>query len=898
MKRFNLIFAAGFICLLSITTMQAQNDKLPPIIDRDIFFGNPEISGAQISPDGQYMTFIKPYNEVRNIWIKKTNEPFDAARPITADTKRPIPGYFWTDDSKYVLFVQDKGGDENFHVYAVDPAAKAAEGEEVPESRNLTNVDGVRAFIYRVSKIDPNTMYVGLNDRDASYHDLYKVNIATGERTLIRENTDKISGWDFDHKDQIRLAARTKDDNSTEILRVEDDKFVPIYECGPLETCYTTRFHKDNEKIYLVTNAGDDVDLTQLMLLDVATGKTTFVESDPDKEVDFGGANFSDVTKEMIVTVYVGDKPRLYFKDKNFEADYNWLKKELKGSEINLGSSTKDENLWIISATSDVDPGATYLYDRKNKKLTFQYRPRPKLPVEDLAHMTVVRYKSSDGLEIPAYLTLPKGVEAKNLPVVIMPHGGPWARDYWGYNSYHQFLANRGYAVLSPNFRSSTGFGKKFLNAGNGEWGDLMQDDITAGAEYLIKEGIANKDKIGIMGGSYGGYATLAGMTFTPDVYAAGVSIVGPSNLITLLESLPPYWEAGRKMFYLRMGDPTTEEGKKQLMRQSPLNSANKIKKPLMVVQGANDPRVKKAESDQIIIAMRELGLPVTYICADDEGHGFRRPENNMAFLAETEKFLAEHLGGRYQESMPEDVAARLKEITVDINTVELAAAYSKDDMMAGLPTPKDQIKAGTSKYQTTIAMGGQEMKMDVDQTITEADGNWTITQSATSPMGNMSDKITLKKGSLAPVMREIAQGPATIKIAHADSKVSGSMNMGGNEKPIAADLEAPVFGDGVGLEVTLTQLPLSKDYETVVRTFDIQAQKTRPWQVKVLGMETVEVGAGKFEAYKVELNPMDGNTDVKTFWISSKGDAQVVKSTATMPSMGGAKVTSELMGK
>jgi dipeptidyl aminopeptidase/acylaminoacyl peptidase len=320
-----------------------------------------------------------------------------------------------------------------------------------------------------------------------------------------------------------------------------------------------------------------------------------------------------------------------------------------------------------VNAYSDIDPGAAYLFDRKTKKLSFQYRPRPDIPIKSLAPMKAIKYKSSDGLEIPAYLVLPKVVPAKNLPMVAFPHGGPWGRDYWGYNSFAQFLANRGYAVLMPNFRASTGYGKKFLDAGNRQWGDKMQDDITWGIKYLISEGIVDAKHVGIMGGSYGGYATLAGVAFTPDLYAAAVSIVGPSNLITLLNSIPPYWESIRKLFYLRMGDPTTDEGKAQLTRQSPLTSVDKIKTPLFVAQGANDPRVNKAESEQIVNALRKRNFPVEYVLAPDEGHGFARPVNNMAMLAAAEKFLATYLGGRYQESMTPEVEKRLGEIKVDV---------------------------------------------------------------------------------------------------------------------------------------------------------------------------------------------------------------------------------------
>jgi dipeptidyl aminopeptidase/acylaminoacyl peptidase len=504
--------------------------------------------------------------------------------------------------------------------------------------------------------------------------------ISTGERTLIRQNsaTDRITGWVFDWNDQLRLASRANADGSNDILRVDAKELVKIYTTSVFEEAYPYAFNKDNKRVYMNTNKGDSLDLSQLILFDPETLKEEVIESDPLKRVDVGNVFISEKSKEIIFISYEDERNRIYWKDKNFEADYDLIKKELPGTDIYFSSSTTDENYWLLSASADIDPGSTYLFDRIKKKLTFQYRPRPNIPVKDLAEMKAIRYKSSDGLEIPAFLTLPKGLEPKNLPVVVFPHGGPWARDGWGYSSYAQFLANRGYAVLSPNFRSSTGYGKKFLNAGNNQWGEKMQDDLTWGVKYLINEGIADSTKIGIMGGSYGGYATLAGVAFTPDVYACGVSIVGPSNLITLLNSIPPYWEAGRKIFHVRMGDPTNPEGKAQLERQSPLNSANKIRAALLVVQGANDPRVNKAESDQIVIALRDRGFPVEYIVAPDEGHGFARPVNNMAMLASAEKFLAKHLGGRYQESMKPEVAKRLGEITVDVATVKLVPAAEK----------------------------------------------------------------------------------------------------------------------------------------------------------------------------------------------------------------------------
>lgn len=662
-------------CTLSLTFLlgvaaSAQNG-LPPLIDRELLFGNPEIASAQISPDGKFIAFRKPYKDTLNIWVKQIDEPFDKARLITNETRRPIPNFFWSRDGKYILFVKDQGGDENFNVYAVSPNEQPQGGAEVPVARNLTNSQKVRTFIYNVPRNDPDAVYVGLNDRDPAWHDLYKVKISSGERTLVRQNTERLTGWLFDNKDQLRLATRTPQNGDTEVMRVDaDGKFTKIYSCNVFETCNPIYFNKDNRRVYMVSNKGGDVNFVRLVLFDPETGKEEVVESDPMSRVDLQNAAFSDVTDELIFTQYIDDRRRYYFKDKAFESDYKFLQSKLPNREITFDSSTKDEMTWLITAFSDTEPGEKYFFDRKTKKLALQYRVREKLPRNALAEIKSIRYKSSDGLEIPAYLALPRGIPHKNLPTVVFPHGGPWGRDFWGYNTNAQFLANRGYAVLIPNFRASTGYGKKFLDAGNGQWGDRMQDDLTWGVKYLISQGITDPKRVGIMGGSYGGYATLAGVTFTPDLYAAGVAIVAPSNLITLLETIPPYWESIRTTFYKRMGDPSTPEGKAQLLRQSPLTHAGKIKTPLLVVQGANDPRVNKRESDQIVIALRERGYPVEYLVAPDEGHGFARPVNNMAMLALAEKFLAKHLGGRYQETMTPEVAKRLQEITVDPKTV------------------------------------------------------------------------------------------------------------------------------------------------------------------------------------------------------------------------------------
>jgi len=863
----------------------------PPLIDRELFFGDPEIAGAQISPDGAFIAFIKPFKGTRNVWVKKTAEPFSSAKPITADTKRPIPTYFWSRDGKYILFVQDKAGDENYNVYAVNPADAPAPGQDVPAARNLTDAKGIRAFIYAVPRSEPDAIYVGLNDRDAAWHDLYKVKISTGERTLVRKNTERITAYFFDLKDQLRLATRSAENGDTEVLRVDADKFTKVYSCSVFEACGPVRYHKDGERVYFQTNKGADVDLVRLELWNPTTGKEELVESDPLKHVDFGNATFSEVSDELVSTSYDDERTRIYWKDKAFEADYKNLQKQLPGKEIGFGSSTKDEKLWIIYANSDTDPGSTYLYDRSTKKLTLQYQAREKLNRAYLAPMTPVKYKSSDGLEIPAYLTLPKGVEAKNLPAVILPHGGPWGRDSWGYDAFAQFLANRGYAVLQPNFRASTGYGKKFLDAGNKQWGDKMQDDITWGAKYLIAQGIADPKKIGIMGGSYGGYATLAGVAFTPDVYAVGVSIVGPSNLITLLESIPPYWEQIRKLFYERMGDPNTPEGKAQLLRQSPLTAAAKIKTPLLVIQGANDPRVNKRESDQIVIALRDRGFPVEYMVAPDEGHGFARPVNNMAMFASAEKFLAKYLGGRYQETMTPEVSQRLNEINVDVKTVTMPKMMTA---AAELPKPAVDLRPGIYNYKASIAIQGQEIPLTLKTDIKEENGAWTVNETAQTPQGPIFDTSTIEKGSLLLKRRLIKQGPMEIEMDVAPNQLTGKTTMNGQVTPLAVDPGGALFADGAGTYEVIASLPLADGYSLSFRNFDLTKQKTQIKQLKVLGTESVTVPAGTFDAYKVEILAADNEADKQTVWID-KGSRKVLKITAVIPSLNGAVLTSEL---
>jgi dipeptidyl aminopeptidase/acylaminoacyl peptidase len=892
MKQTIILLAA--LLVLSVTALA----QLPPIIDRELFFGDPEISGAQISPNGQHISFLKPFKGVRNIWVKERSEPFEKARPITADTTRPVTQYFWSLDSKYVLYAQDKGGDENYRIYAVDPMAA---GDPVPPARDLTPLEKVRAMIIDVPKKTPNEILVGLNDRRADLHDVYRVNIMTGERKLIRKNDENVAGWLADLDGNLRLGLRVTPTGGTEILNIEKDSLVSIYTVTADESCGPLRFSPDGRQFYMLTNKGDELDRIQLELYDLSTGNTTLVDKDPMNEVDFAGALFSDVTNELLATYYIGDKMRLYPKDKKFGEDYARLRKALPEGELSLGSMTEDENLWVVAVSSDVDPGSRYLFDRTTGKAELLYRSRPNLPSEDLASMTPVSYKSRDGMTIHAYLVTPKGVAATNLPTVMLIHGGPWGRVSWGYNSEAQFLANRGYAVLIPNFRGSTGYGKKFLNAGNKQWGTgYMQHDISDGVKYMVGEGTADAKRVGIYGGSYGGYATLAGLAFTPELYAAGVSYVGPSNIITLLSTIPPYWAPIKKIFDVRVGDMTNPEDKKRLEEQSPLNSAKNIRVPLLVVQGANDPRVKKAESDRIVIAVRDQGKPVEYLVAPDEGHGFAGRDNRMAFYTAQERFLAKHLGGRFQESVTPEVQKKLTALTVDVKTVTMPAMPKTEAASSAMSAFNgSMVKPSTAHYTTKMTMMGKEISIPSTRSIAEAslDGRkiWRVIEESTSPMGAGVDTLDMDGTTLLPIRRAGNQGMATMWFKFSKEAVEGKIVAGPQEMPINAKLSGPVLPEGAGIEIPVGTLPLAEGYTATVDVFNTMKAKSRKMTVRVTGMEKVTVSAGTFDTYKVEVTPQDDEGGGSKLWIAHDDRRTVRTETQLSAEMGGGTMVAEL---
>ena len=597
------------------------------------FFRNPEMSSFSLSPDGKHISYMKPWeegNRMMNVYVRPI-ESNDEIR-ITDASKRSLYGYFWINNNR-IAYVQDKGGDENIHIYAVDIDGK--------NNIDLTPFENIQARITDDLDDDPNFMLVALNKRNPQIHDVYRLNVNNGDMDMIAENPGNISGWGTDHNGKLRIATTSDGVNTGLLYREnEEDDFKSILTTNFKESVSPLFFTFDNKELYVSSNRGRDK--SAIFKFDLETAKEGELIFEHD-EVDVYGLMSSKKRKVITGVSYTTDKRQIHFFDKWRENLQNTLESQLKGVEVAISDLSKDETKAIVVTYSDRSRGTYYYYDIENDNLTKLADLSPLLNEDDMAFMKPIKYKSRDRLTIPGYLTLPLDYKkGERLPVVINPHGGPWARDNWGFNPEIQFLANRGYAVLQMNFRGSVGYGREFWEISFKQWGKTMQDDITDGVNWLIQEGIADPDRIAIYGASYGGYATLAGLTFTPDIYACGVDYVGVSNIFTLLETLPPYWELGRQMMYEMIGNPETE--KELLEAASPLFHIDKIKAPLLVAQGANDPRVKQAESDQIVDALKAKGIDVPYILKEDEGHGFYNEENQFDFYQEMEKFLNKHL--------------------------------------------------------------------------------------------------------------------------------------------------------------------------------------------------------------------------------------------------------------
>lgn len=623
----------------------ASTDRADPtLIPREVLFGNPDRTQPSLSPDGERLLYIAPVDGVVNAWVGPADDP-SAAEPITHDTNRGIRLAAWTWGGDRVLYIQDQAGDENWHIYAVDPATR--------EAKDLTPYEGARALPVALSRTQPDAMLVGINDRDPRYQDVYRLDLKTGERTLVLKNEETFVEFHADEDLKLRVATKALPDGGQEYFVRKGKGWASFMKVDADDALSTTLYGLDRSGTVLYVGDSRGRETAVLVRYELATGTSTVLASDD--EVNLSGW-ISDVeTGRPLAVSFDRLRPRWEVLDESIAPDMEVLR-GLAGEDFNVVSQTRDGKRWLVAQHDDAGPVRYYRYDRTTRKTDLLMTNRPALEELPLVPMHPVVIESRDGLPLVSYLTLPRqsdpdgdGRPTQPVPMVLKVHGGPWARNHWGYDPSHQWLADRGYAVLSVNFRGSTGFTKSFANAGDHEWAGKMHDDLLDAVEWAVAEGIAPRDKVAIMGGSYGGYATLVALTFTPDVFACGVDVVGPSSLVTLLQSIPPYWAALKATFTKRVGDVDTEEGRAFLMERSPLGRVDAITRPLLIGQGANDPRVKQAEADQIVAAMKERGIPVTYVLYPDEGHGFARPPNTTSFNAVTEAFLSQCLGGRYQ---------------------------------------------------------------------------------------------------------------------------------------------------------------------------------------------------------------------------------------------------------
>ena len=650
------------------------HDKQPDtkLIPRATLFGNPDKARAQISPDGKTIAFLAPRDGVMNVYVAPVGKLADA-KAVTKETKRGIRTYTWAYTNQHILFTNDLGGDENWKIYAVDTQTAAVkdltpiESIAGPDGKPIMQPNGKplrpAARIEEVSPNTPEVILVGLNDRDPKFHDLYQLNIRTGERTPVLQN-DAFAGFITDDDFKPVLAVKPRPDGGTDVLKnagplpreggkAPGIKWEAFQSIGFEDNSTTSPLGLDKAGTHVFMRDSRDRNTASIVSIEIATGKATVIAENA--KADAAGIVVHPTEKTLQAASFTYARTEWKVLDGGIQGDLDYLKTVADG-DFDITSRSHDDQVWTVAYTLDNAPAKTFIYDRAAKKATLLFSAFSALDGQPLAKMHPQIITSRDGLELVSYLTLPPESDTdgdarpeKPLPTVLLVHGGPWARDGWGYAATTQWLANRGYAVLQMNYRGSTGMGKKFLNAGNREWATKMHDDLIDGVNWAVKNKIADVKKTAIMGGSYGGYATLVGLTFTPETFACGVDIVGPSNLVTLLNTIPPYWAPGLERMTRQVGDHRTEEGRAFLATRSPITFVDKIVRPLLIGQGANDPRVKQAESDQVVQAMQKKNIPVTYVLYPDEGHGFQRPENRMSFYAVAEAFLAEHLGGRVE---------------------------------------------------------------------------------------------------------------------------------------------------------------------------------------------------------------------------------------------------------
>lgn len=857
--------------LWAATSLSAQEETL---VDRALFFDDPAVVDVKISPDGQWLAFRAPHEGTAQLWLAGLQAGVDSGVRVSDG---PAQSFVWSTDSEHLLFLRDRDGDENYHLYAV-PADTI--GSAAP--RDLTPYGAIQARIYSLPRSAPGIVVVGLNDRDPQAHDVYRIDIASGARELVLRNDAEVSDWVTDLDGNVRIGVRYGPDGGVEFIRVAGDSINVIFGCAPHETCTPVRFHRDGRRLYLATNRGDR-DLTELVLLHPVSFEEEPVDRDPEGRVDFGDAVFSPASDALVATVYYDDTTRIYMQDSVFGRDLDRLAQDLSFSALALNSATDNGALWIVHVESDSDPGSAYLFHRWNSTVDLIVEERSGLPRERLATTTWIRYQARDGDQVPALLTLPPGDSAAGLPAVLLPHHDPWTPDRWGFDPLVQFLASRGYAVLQPNFRGSRGYGKLYVSVANDTARtELLQQDMADGARYLVNSGIADPNRIGIVGFGFGGYAVLAALASTPDLFAAGVAIGAITDLPAFLDGLPSYDTFGRPRWTRRLGDPQVPEELARLQKQSPARTANRITAPVLLAHGINDPRVSSDQSERMVAALRAVGNGPDYLRIAGEGRHLRRAATRIAFAAVLERFLALHLGGSVQDSIVPAVAVLINAMTVGSGDVLGPAAVA---FTAPLPLADgSRIQSATLVYRVTTSEGNEtEIVRSIEIASTGGRDIWRTIDSAMVPVyevvefdaanfadpnfdfpepvasGDLSpaaDTVEVDRHTLLPIQRRIG-GQVTFFINYHQDSVVGEFEVAGFIDDITVLLEAPVFADGAGLDLVIAGLPLAEGYETLLRVFDAQLRQVVPLSLTVTGLESVQTPAGTFDVFQITLTPI-----------------------------------------
>ncbi len=636
----SLVLAVMIMAGCTEKTQNAQSTSTE-LIPRDVIFGNPSKVSPRLSPDGTMMSYRAPVDDVMNVWVGNIGE--DSVWVVTNDTLRGIRMYFWAQDNKHIMYLQDVGGNENYRLYAVDI--------HTGETRDLTPFDDVQVRITDIDKNFPNELLIAMNKDNPQLHDIYHLDLTSGELKPVAKNPGNVLGWVTDANFKVLGCLMTNADAGYDLMirdtEQSDWKMLVSWGSDDALASGPMGFTKDGKSVYLIDSR--DANAAKLVKMNIASGELEVIAEDP--QYDVSNVIMHPDTREIQAVVFTKDRNEITILDESIRPDYNVIR-QIHHGDLFISSRDNADDTWLIGFDADDGPIPYYSYDRESKNVTFLFNHRPELDDYTLSKMKPFSFKARDGLTVHGYLTFPPGSDSTNLPMVLNVHGGPWYRDTWGYNSEAQWMANRGYVCMQVNFRGSTGYGKEFLNAADREWGGKMHDDLIDAVNWAIDQGIADPTKIAIYGGSYGGYAALVGVTFTPDVFCCAVDIVGPANLVTWITSVPPYWKVMSDIMYKRIGNPDTEE--EFLKSRSPLYKADQINVPMLIAQGANDPRVPVAESKQIVEALKANNVEYEYILFPDEGHGFARPENRLKFYAAAEEFLAKHLGGRFEPAAVE----------------------------------------------------------------------------------------------------------------------------------------------------------------------------------------------------------------------------------------------------